>query len=41
MTDLLSPILDVQWALNSKSFIVIQHLAGCSLASLVTRVNNS
>jgi hypothetical protein len=40
IADLATPILDVQWAPNSQSFIVIQHLAHCSLASLVTK-NNS
>ena len=41
MKVLLTPILDVQWSPNSKYFILIQHLAGCSLASLVTHVNNN
>ena len=41
MTNLLTSFLDVQWSPTSKAFIVIQHLAGCSLASLVTHVDNN
>lgn len=35
ITDFCTPILNIQWAPNSASLVVIQHLAGSSLASLL------
>jgi len=40
IANLLTPILDVQWAPSSESFIVIQHLAGSSLATLIHHNTN-
>lgn len=40
MTILFTPVLYIQWAPDSESLVVLQHQAGCSLASLIHHSNN-